>query len=530
MKSRIYNRLVNGRTLKSIFENAGKMTRLILIIVLIGIIGFFNIRSVNASWLKAGVAKVNITNVQPGELVIDSLYVKALILDDGSEKFVLITVDAVAIGRIGSIGNDYLKNVRSGITEELGIDRSNIMVNASHLHGAGYHVSPDIEKLTIQAVRKASKNMMPVSVGAGTGYEDRITENHILKLKNGKGWAIRHANPMPPCEEVEGIGPIDPEIGILRLDKKNGETLAVVYNFTGHPYQAVSGTGTTSGYYGFASDMIEDNLSEETIALFVQGFSGDVIPILYKDVHSIRSQEPLGNMLGLSVLEAVKKIDTDKRGELKVIDEVIKLPRRTDFAERLASMKAEQQALLRSLRSTSLNIKTFIPLYIKYNLHEEYPSYYSHRYMHDEMIGRDDMKKLDEENRRNINKYLKNIYAMEKLARLQYNISLVEDRKAKSEASGEKTIDVEIQAIKIGNFIMVTFPAEVSVQVGLNIKSMSPFENTFVAGYTNGYIHYTPTAEQIGCGAYQDHSCLLAPEWQKIYEEKVMEMLNELKE
>jgi len=506
------------------------MTRLTLFILLTGIIGFYNIGSANAARLKAGVAKENITDVKSGELVIDSLYVKALVMDSGSEKFVLIAVDAVAIGRIGSIKGDYLERVRSRIKEELDIDRTNVMVNASHLHGAGYHVSPDIEELTMQAVRKASKNMVPVSVGAGTGYEDRITENHILKLKNGKGWAIRHANPMPPDEEVEGIGPVDPEIGILRIDKTNGETLAVVYNFTGHPYQPVSGTGTTSGYYGYASEIIEDNLSEGTIALFVQGFCGDVIPILYKDVHSIRSQEPLGNMLGLSALEAIKKIETDKSGKLKVIDEVIKLPRRTDFAERLASMRDERETLLKSLRSTSLNIKTFIPLYIKYNLSEEYPSYYSHRYMHDEMFGREHMKKLDEANRRNIDKYLRNIHAMEKLARLQYNISLVEDRKAENESAGEKTMDVEIQAIKIGDFVMVTFPAEVSVQVGLNIKDMSPFENTFVAGYTNGYIHYTPTAEQIGCGAYQDHSCLLAPEWQKIYEERVKEMLNEIKE
>ena len=82
--------------------------------------------------------------------------------------------------------------------------------------------------------------------------------------------------------------------------------------------------------------------------------------------------------------------------------------------------------------------------------------------------------------------------------------------------------------MKIGDAVFVTFPAEVSVQVGLNIKEMSPFENTFAAGYTNGYMHYATTAEQSGSGAYQDHSNLLAPEWQKMYEEKIKEMLSKL--
>jgi hypothetical protein len=50
---------------------------------------------------------------------------------------------------------------------------------------------------------------------------------------------------------------------------------------------------------------------------------------------------------------------------------------------------------------------------------------------------------------------------------------------------------------------------------------------TFVAGYTNGYIYYSPTAEQLKNvgGAQEDSDCILAPEWQKIFEDKAAEML-----
>ena len=78
--------------------------------------------------------------------------------------------------------------------------------------------------------------VIPVNVGVGTGYEDRIMENRRLKLKNGKEADVRHAYSLVPDEEVAGIGPVDPEIGILRLNRKDGRTLAVVYNFAVHPH------------------------------------------------------------------------------------------------------------------------------------------------------------------------------------------------------------------------------------------------------------------------------------------------------
>ncbi len=482
----------------------------------------------SAAPLKAGVAKVNITNTESAGLIHDSLYVKALVIEYGATRAVIISVDAVAIGEAGSISNDYLANVRSQVQKDLNIKPLNILVNASHLHGAGYRVCPDVEQRTIEAVKIAFMNMVPVSIGVGTGYEDRIMENRRLKLKDGNEWTIRHANPLPPDEEVIGVGPIDPEIGILRLNRENGKTLAVVYNFACHPYQGIPSRRITADFPGIASQVIEDNLSEGTVALFLQGCSGDITTVLYKDVNNPRDAVSLGNMLGISTLQALKKIECTRGGNLNVISEIIKLPRRTDIPQRIDSLNAEQEKLLHSLKGMSLNLKTFIPLYIKYNLYGEYPSYYSHRYINEEMLGRNGLEVMDDINRRNIDKYLRNIYTMERLSRIQTNLAMLKKRQAMNEASGEKTIDVEVQVIRIGNFILVSFPGEVSVQVGLNIKNSSPYEFTFIAGYSNGYIHYAPTSEQYNAGGYEVANCLLALGWQKIYEEKVLEILKRL--
>ncbi|MBM4074849.1 MAG: hypothetical protein FJ267_04320, partial [Planctomycetes bacterium] len=280
---------------------------------------------------------------------------------------------------------------------------------------------------------------------------------------------------------------------------------------------------------GFSSKVIEDNLSEGTIALFIQGCGGDVNPVTYKDVENPRNAEPLGNMLGLSTLQALRKITTREVPRIKIINQPMELPR-GDLAQRIADLEAEQQRLLKTLTGTSLNLKTFIPLVVKYNVNGDYPAYYSHRYMHEKMIGRSDLSRMDSENRRNMAQYMKNIYTMEMLTRVQTNLDLLKKHHAQHIAAGKRTLDVEVVGLRIGDFYLITFPGELTVQIGLNIKKASPYENTFVAGYTNGYIYYSPTAEQLQNlgGAQEDSDCLLAPEWQQLFESKVAEILKRL--
>ena len=499
----------------------------LLVLLLYFVSTLFPFVSANAAQLRAGVAKVNITSIEGKGMVNDSLYVRVLALDDGITQAVIACLDVRAIGRTGPISNDFLEIVRAQIDKELGIKSANILITATGV-GHGDRVRSDVEKLTVMAVKKAWQNMTPVSVGAGTGYEDRIMENRRLRMKDGREWTIRHANPLPPDEEVSGVGPVDPEIGILRLDRKDGSTLAVVYNFACHAYQGVPGKEVTADVPGFASRVIEENLSDGTSAIFLQGFLGDVTTVLYKDVNHPRDAEPLGTMLGLSTLKAVREITCKETGTLKVISETIGLPVRTDIPERLESLQKEQDELLGSLRGTSLNFKTFIPSYIKYNLFQEYPSYYSHRYLYDQMAGRSDMENLDRENRRNMEKYLRNIYAMEKLARIQGNMTILRNQQKLLSESGSEIIDIEIQAIRIGDFVLVTYPGEPAVQIQLNIKKISPHKYTFVSAYSNGCIGYSPTKEQFKGEDLEDTYTVLAPEWQKIYEQKVLEMLRRL--
>ncbi|MFZ2641689.1 MAG: hypothetical protein WA117_11880 [Verrucomicrobiia bacterium] len=478
-----------------------------------------------AAQLQAGVAKVDITDRTAP--VNDPLYAKALVLRDGATTAAIITVDAVAVGQLGRIKNDFLPNVRAQLQKDLNIAPSQVLINASHCHGI---VCADVEQRTVQAVKDAYRNLVPVKAGAGRGHENRIMENRRLWLKDGSETDVRHAYSLAPDEQIVRIGPTDPDIGLLRLDRLNGQPLAIVYNFAVHPIQGVPSRGNTADITGFASKAIEDALGDSAIAIFLQGCCGDINPAQYKDVHNPRDAEPLGNLLGLSALRALRNIQTREGGGLRVINEVLALPRATDMERRMAAIQAEQTRLLQSLHGTSINLKTFIPLFVQYNLATNFPSYASHRYLLDKSLGRDDLARLDADNRANMERYIRNILTMEQLTRLQANLNLLKMHHAQNVAAGKPTIDVEVVGVRVGDFVLVTFPGELTVEIGLNIKKRAPAPFTFVAGYTNGYIYYAPTAQGRNNKGFaqEDCDCLLAPEWQKLFEEKVQEILKKL--
>ncbi len=496
--------------------------------------------------LLAGVGKSDITRWDSGEVIgdmsmkaglgmdrgggikiHDPLYAKALVLDDGATRAAIISMDVIAIGGIFEINDNFLPALRRKIEEELKISGANVLVNASHTHLVGGQVSADVVEKTFEAVRQACANMTPVKIGAGSGSEDRVTMNRRIKLKNGKTWTERHANPSPEDEEVAGVGPIDPEIGVLRIDTLDDKPFAAVYNFAAHPYCGASGGGVTAELPGFASQVIEENLGNNALAIFLQGAAGDISEIYYKEVNRPRNAEPLGMLLGLSTLKAWRGIKTGG-GSITVLTETLELPRRTDIPERIKTLEKEQEELLKSLAGTSLNFKTFLPLYIKYSLSPEYPSYYAYWYKHQQEMGQAGLAALDAENQRNIAKYLSNIYVMERLARIQVNLPVLRERQAINTRSSSAALPVEVQVLKIGEFVLVTFPGELFVEIGLNIKRTSPFRHTFIASYSNGYIHYAPTEEAFEGGDYEDTNCLLGRGWQQIFESKVAELLRRL--
>ncbi|MCF6175234.1 MAG: hypothetical protein L3J71_05675 [Victivallaceae bacterium] len=472
-------------------------------------------RSDNKILLRAGVGRRDITTEEPGVRINDPLYAKALVLDHGETKLVIITMDVTAIGgrkisdgMLPDVGENFLPELRQRIQDELHIPGCNVMVNASHTHPSGRMLCDDAEQVerVYDAVSCAVQNMTPVKIGVGKGFEERITINRTVTLKNGQHWTLRHTNPSPRDEDIASYGPVDHEIGILRIDRLDGTPLAVVYNFATHLLMGDTYGSITANIPGYASKVIETALGHDAMAFFIQGAAGDVMDVHYKNFSQPRNIEMLGIMLGDSILTAYRKLEVQPAA-LDLVSATITVPRRTDIPEQVSFLQAEQQQLLSSLHGLTLNFETFLDLYQAETKIE--PG-------------------MDEFNQHNIDKYLKNISAMEQLARIQDKIATLEKHQKLNEASGEQTIDMELQGIKIGNCVIISSPLELLTEIGLNIKKSSPYEYTFIAAYSNGYVHYGAPASYYDKGGYEVTECFIAPEWQQIFEDKVRGIINRL--
>ena len=483
------------------------------------------VASLPAAELRAGVARIDITDRTVP--VNDPCFAKALVLRSGETTAVLITVDAVAIGEIGRLGNGFLATVREALQKDLGIPPAGVVINASHCHGI---VRGDTAQLVIEAVKQAATQLVPVKAGTGVAEEKRISENRRLKMKDGSEVDMRRAYSMPRDEDVASVGPIDPAVGLLRLDRADGSPLAVLYHFACHPIMNPPSKGNSADYPGFASKVIEDSLGGGALAFFVQGCGGDINPVRYKEVSRPADAEPLGAMLGATVLMAVRKLETKTGAELKVSRDLVLVPRAADYERRMAAIQAEQARLLTSLKPTNINFKTFLPLLIQQRLSPEFPSHYSQSYLHDQVLERKAISQLDADNRVLVENYLANVHSMEQLTRLNTNLALLKKHLAETKAAGQPTIEAEVCGLAVGDFKLVTFPGEVTVQVGLNIKKAAHAQHVFVAGYTNGYLYYTPTvAQRLNSGyAQEDCDTLVAPEWQAIFETKALDVLQRL--
>jgi len=472
--------------------------------------------------------------------VSDPLFVRALVLDDGCEKIVLITMDVTAIGArtisqniLCDSADDFLPKVRRRIEEEFNIPGGNVSVSASHTHGVPRMLCDDAAQVarTVEAVAQAMRAMVPVTFGIGAGREDTLTFNRTMMMKDGTDYTLRGCNPPPPDSEVAGLRPIDPEIGILRVDRLDGSPLAIVYNFASHlllgPPAGKRGR-ISADHVGVTLNYLEENLGGGATAFFLQGAGGDIAEVSKCDTAHPRSAYDFGTRLGQSIMRSYRSIKTGA-AKIKTASKLVRFPLRRDIPEVIAALKKEQAALLAALRYTSLNFKGFLPLYLNQGLFPGYPSHWAYRYMQADSCGDIRFRYMDDKNRLAVAKYLDSLSRMERMARNEEKIATLERHREIISTIGGATVPAEIMGIRIGECVFIAAPMEILAEIGFNVKKASPFKHTYIASISNGYLHYAPPASYYPRGGYEVTECLLAPEWEKVFEKAVAEIFEEIK-
>jgi neutral ceramidase len=230
----------------------------------------------DAAWLKAGAARVDVTPAESAlpqgfEGVLDRIYSRAIVLDDGAALAALVSVDA------GGIPEPVWQDVAKRLEAELGIPAANVLLTATHTHSAPRQGVGAYTDKIVESVRLAKARLVEARIGYGTGVSFINVNRNIIDPVTRRWW-----------EGPNYDGPSDKTVAVIKFENLAGEPIAVYYNYAMHAV-AVGQSDLVSGDApGTASKYVEDSFDGKLVALWSSGAAGDQNPIYFQQTYDLR--------------------------------------------------------------------------------------------------------------------------------------------------------------------------------------------------------------------------------------------------
>ncbi len=225
---------------------------------------------------KAGAAKVDVTpgeNALPKNIegILDRLYSRAIVIDNGVTSAALVTVDT------GMIFEQLWKKVTQKIENELGIPVQNILLTPTHTHSGVMWAQPELENRIFESVKLAKERLAPARIGYGTGVSYVNVNRNIIDPKTRRWW-----------EGPNYDGPSDKTVAVVKFETINGEPIAVYYNYAMHAVTVGQLDQISADAPGAASRYIEDSFDDRIVAVWSTGACGDQNPIYFQQTYDLR--------------------------------------------------------------------------------------------------------------------------------------------------------------------------------------------------------------------------------------------------
>lgn len=418
--------------------------------------------------LRAGAATSNITpwlgvsmnggmRDRTASHVHDELQARCLALDDGRTRIAIVACDSCVIHR------EIFDAAKKIVNENINLPIDKMLMCATHTHSAPtacgiFQSEPDPEyqkflsRKIADAVLRAFNNITPARIGWGVGKLPGHVFNRRWKMKPGKIPAnpfgekndqVRMNPPVGSKDLVEAIGPTDPEVLVLAVQHLDGRPLGLVSNYALHYVGGTGGGHVSADYFGIFADMIQQRLDAD------------------------RQDPPFVAMLTNGCSGDINNINFRVRSKSRPPYEQMRRVA-TDLADEAYSVYQSLQ--YKDKVKLNVAVKTL-------KLGVRLPS--------QQDVER--AKKILAEAKGPVLNTLAEIYARETILLAEY----------------KPEVEIILQALQIGDLAIVGIPCEAFAQIGLEIKSKSPFNPTFIFDLANGYNGYLPTVAQHKLGGYE---------------------------
>jgi neutral ceramidase len=250
--------------------------KLYLSVLLISIAFFTDTLLAANGKLLAGTAKVNITP-RTDEPLHDSVYARSLVLDVNGARIAFVSVDLAVF--------TSERTIRI-CKEKYGI--SQIMICSSHNHsepqkwGRSFSKNnPNLafyEDQIISAVEMAVNNLFPAKITAGHKTFPQLGFNRLVIRDDGHARESWYSDSHYTSENPERIpfGPVDPEVGVLKIEDLQGQPRAIIMNYAMHADIVCFNYAVSADYPGVACRKVEEAYGNKVNCLFVQGAGGNI--------------------------------------------------------------------------------------------------------------------------------------------------------------------------------------------------------------------------------------------------------------
>ena len=305
--------------------------------------------------LMAGTAKINITPTT--EPVHDSIFARCLILAVDGKRFAIVSVD------LPSLSSEMLKRV---CKERYGIDH--LLICATHNHSAPFRFSRTnysalYEERVLECVRRASANMFEATISAGRKSFPQLGFIRLIVRDDGHAreswfWDERHSY---LNRERIPYGPVDDEVGVLKISDINGNPKVIVMNYACHPDVVCDNYEISADYPGAAVKRVEEAFDNKVNCLFVNGAAGNVGPLFTVPRRSgpddplktdYTQMDKMGAILAHETVQAVKSIKeySNKETSIKYMEDSLQFTGRFDktlkYNVHIATMLINEEILI----------------------------------------------------------------------------------------------------------------------------------------------------------------------------------------
>ena len=411
--------------------------------------------------LRAGFAQVDITpefglhipgyfNTRIADGILDPLYARAFVLDDGVTPLAFCVMDIIHVSAASTA------RIRERASAATGIPAANIMVGATHTHtgsstdrktGAPGSWNDENVILTAKkaadAIVQAWNARADAKVGYGAQEEYGVAFNRRYYMKDG---SLRTNPGVRNPEVVRPAAPIDPQVGVLRVDGADGEPMGALINFAVHP-DVVGGTKYSADYIGALARTLKAVYGERFGVVYMNGCCGDLnhIDVLGgSNLPRGRQHLKMGKILAGDAMAILERTVTSDAVTLGTASTVFHGTRRRPTA-------ADYRWALETLEAGTAGMV--------------------------DMSYARAWKKMYEEP--------------------------LDDPDIEVQACALRFLEAGKDGTVPGDVAICSLPGEIFVEIGLALKEKSPFAHTMICELANGYYGYISTKRGIEEGGYE---------------------------